>query len=232
MAGTAGDTADDGDLVRAVVAGDGAAVLALYRRHLPAVRAVVAAKVRGEDVIDDLTQETFTRALEHLTTLRRPERFRAWLLGIARNSATDRCRLELRQRDVDPVELHAVEATTPAPETEVVHRLVASTVDRSIRRLSERDARALQLATHHDLAPAAVGAALGLSPGAAKVAVHRARRRLRTLLAVDVLAGAAGLACPDHPGPDAAPGEADRHVATCDECLAATRATLADLAAA
>jgi RNA polymerase sigma factor (sigma-70 family) len=232
MAGTAGDTADDGDLVRAVVAGDGAAVLALYRRYLPAVRAVVAAKVRGEDVIDDLTQETFTRALEHLPTLRRPERFRAWLLGIARNSATDRCRLELRQRDVDPVELHAVEAVTPAPESEVVHRLVASTVDRSIRRLSERDARALRLSTHHDLAPAEVGAALGLSPGAAKVAVHRARRRLRTLLAVDLLAGAEGMACPDHPGPDAAAGAADRHVATCDECLAATRATLADLVAA
>ncbi len=222
----------DEQLVAAVRSGDADAVLELYRRHAAGVRTAVADRVRGADRIEEVTQEAFTRALERLGELRRPERFRPWLLAIARNTAVDRLRLELRQVDVDPAAFREVQAPGPSPDDNVARGALADLVGRGLDRLSPRDVAALRLASHHDLAPAEVGAALGLSPGAAKVAVHRARRRLRAVLAHDVLVAVDGLACAEHPGPSAAPAVAERHVASCDACLEATRAHLTGLTAA
>jgi RNA polymerase sigma-70 factor (ECF subfamily) len=222
--------ARDDDVVRAAMSGDRPARLELYRRHVGAVRATVGARLRCPDLVEEVTQEAFTRALERMSELRRPDRFRPWLLAIARNSATDRWRLERRQRGVDPDELCALLRPAPGADQGALSPL-ADLVGRGIGRLAERDAAALELVTQHDLGPSEVGAALGLTPGAAKVAVHRARRRLRAVLAADVLAGVDGLACADHPGVDAPGPVVARHVATCADCLAATKAHLAALAA-
>jgi RNA polymerase sigma-70 factor (ECF subfamily) len=165
--------------------------MALYERNLPAVRTVVADRVRCPDLREDVTQEAFTRALERLAELRRPDQFRPWLLTIARNAATDRWRLEQRQMGVDPEVLGLVTDPAPRPDDHAALRLLVDEVERGIQGLSERDALALGLVSHLDLAPAEVGAALGVTQGAAKVAVHRARCRLRASLDQDVLVDAA-----------------------------------------
>ena len=221
----------DGDLVAAVRTGDPSAVLGLYRRHLPALRAAVAGRVRDEDLAEEVVQEAFTRALERLADLRCPDRFRPWLLAIARNTATDRWRLEQRQLVEDPEALGSMSSPDPQPDEMVTKDLLVEAVERGLLRLNHRDAVALALVTHLDLAPADVGTALGLSPGTAKVVVHRARRRLRAALAIDLLADVAGLACADHPGPSAATRDVERHIDGCHACLDATRAHLAGLAA-
>jgi RNA polymerase sigma-70 factor (ECF subfamily) len=223
-------TPTDGDVVRAARAGDPDAVVELYQRHVATVRSAVAGRVRGADLVEEVTQEAFTRALERLDDLRRPERFRPWLLAIARHVATDRWRLERRQRGVDPDELCALSHPAPGADDGALH-LVTDLVGRCLGRLSERDAMALALVTERDLGPAEVGTALGLTTGAAKVAVHRARRRLRTALAADVLADVDGLACGDHPGPAAPARAAARHVSGCAVCLSAIEAHLATLVA-
>jgi RNA polymerase sigma factor (sigma-70 family) len=227
----AGTGAGDGELVAAVRAGDPDAALELYRRHAPAVRTAVAGRVGSPDLVEEIVQEAFTRALERLAELRRPAAFRPWLLAIARNSANDRWRLEQRQLVHDPDALGTVSSPGPQPDEEATTHLLVDLVARGLLRLSPRDARALTLVTHLDLAPTELGSALGLTPGAAKVAVHRARRRLRSALALDLLADVAGLACADHPGPAAAPRDAERHVEGCRDCLDATRSHLAGLAA-
>jgi RNA polymerase sigma-70 factor (ECF subfamily) len=211
--------------------GEPGAALELYRSNVAAVRTAVAARLRCPDLVEEVTQEAFTRAFERLDDLRRPERFRPWLLAIARNQATDRWRLERRQRGVDPDELCALAEPVPGADGDGIRHVLAELVGRGLGRLSARDAAALTLVTQLDLGPTEIGLALGLSPGAAKVAVHRARRRLQTTLAADVLAGDAGLACADHPGAGALPRDVERHLSGCTACLTATEAHLADLAA-
>jgi RNA polymerase sigma factor (sigma-70 family) len=219
--------ATDGDLVRMVRSGDPGAALELYQRHVGAVRTTVAGRVRATDLVEEVTQEAFTRALERLGDLRRPERFRSWLLTIARNSANDRWRLDRRQRSVDTAELGALGTPSPGADDEGTRRALSDLLGRGLGHLSPRDARALALVAQHDLGPAEVGAALGLSPGAAKVAVHRARRRLRTALAADVLRRFDRLPCGG--GPE---GDLARHVADCAPCLTAADAHLTELVAA
>ena len=85
--GLAGDSevaASDGTLVLGVRNGDRAAFAELYDRRARLIRAVCFDETRNLDVATDLTQEVFLRAYRKLGALRDPQRFPAWLVGIAR----------------------------------------------------------------------------------------------------------------------------------------------------
>jgi RNA polymerase sigma-70 factor, ECF subfamily len=66
---------------------------------------------------EDLTQETFTRAITRLPQLREPEKARGWLFRILRNHYLHRLRDDRRQRHVplDSVAEVAANAETPLP---------------------------------------------------------------------------------------------------------------------
>lgn len=181
----------DAERVARVRRGDIDAFAVLYREHTPAVTAVVRATLAGSDGVADAVQEAFVRALEQLGSLREPERFRPWVLAIARNVATDE--LRRRQRFRDDLEA-AGEPASPelGPESVAELRDVVRTVRGCVAGLSARDATAIVLVSELGFGPAEVGAALGISPGAAKVALHRARRRLEAAIALRELVRAHG----------------------------------------
>ena len=136
------------------------------------MEAVVARMVR-EDA-EDLVQEALLRAYLGLSRLRDPDRFGAWLCGIALNLAKMRVRrgaLEARLVAERPMDggfeerafLHAVRDAVdilPAGQREVV---LMHYVD--------------------DLPCDEIAAVLGSSPGAVRVRLHRARAQLREELA-------------------------------------------------
>ena len=210
----------DAMLVERVRAGDTTAFEALYRAHLDAVRRAVAGELRDQQQqVPDVVQEAFTRALECLPNLRDPDRFRPWLLSIARHVAADHLRARARSTlapEDDAVEI-ATDDRGPAELLELSD--LARLVRTGIAELSPRDATAVALVTHLGFSSSEVAAALGVSPGAAKVIVHRARRRLRNALLLEVLVRGRGgcAACPPLSG-DVDRAELLRHVLGCAEC--------------
>jgi RNA polymerase sigma factor (sigma-70 family) len=217
-------TRDDAELVAAVRCGDGEAVTALYEHHVGAVRFVIRDRVRTPDLVEELVQETFTRSLERLDGLRRPDRFRPWLLSIARNVATDRQRLEQRQVGVDDDVLERRLGPVEAPEVLAGQRALAEQVGDALDRLAPRDALALGLGTHLGMTPSELAVVLDVTPNAAKVVVHRARRRLRDLLVADALADAPAQACESFRS--LASTSRLRHVGDCPTCLSGGRSLL------
>lgn len=77
--------------------GDRVALAAFVRRAQPDVWRLVAHLV-GRDLADDLTQETFVRALRALPAYRGDAAARTWLLSIARRAAADAVRSAERRR--------------------------------------------------------------------------------------------------------------------------------------
>jgi RNA polymerase sigma-70 factor (ECF subfamily) len=197
---------DERALVERVRSGDMTAFEALYLRHYAAVRRVAGAVVRDSDQIADVAQETFTRALDRLATLRDESRFRPWLLSIARHVATDHVRARSKAAR-GPDEDAALEVATAEPGPEELAELadLSRLVQHGMAELSERDATVVALVAHFGFTTSEVAAALGLSPGAAKVAVHRARRRLRDALVAQLTAEVDGFAAQSAPvlGPPA-----------------------------
>jgi len=87
----------DAELVARTLAGDREAFGRLYDRYARLVRAV--ASDAGTDAVPDLTQETFLRAFRRLATLRDPDRFGPWLVGVARQVVRE----HRRRRRPDPL---------------------------------------------------------------------------------------------------------------------------------
>jgi RNA polymerase sigma-70 factor (ECF subfamily) len=202
-------------LVEGIRRGERAVFETLYRRHLRAVRAVVRDQIQDPDEAAEVVQEIFARALESLPGLMHSERFRPWLLAIARHTAVDARRGRVRAR---PELLDAAEelpAPEPGPaELADVADMVA-VVRRSVAVLSRRDATAVGLVAL-GFGVGDVAHALGIGHGAAKVALHRARRRLRAALLLDGRSPATWSSGRPVERPRAAPSKRSRIVAAHD----------------
>lgn len=79
--------------------GDRTAVAAFVRRTQPEVWRLCRHLV-GAGAADDVTQDTYLRALPALTGFRADASARTWLLGIARRAAADAVRREVRRRSL------------------------------------------------------------------------------------------------------------------------------------
>jgi RNA polymerase sigma factor (sigma-70 family) len=194
---------------------------ALYRAHVGAVRAAVRDNVHDPEGIADVVQDTFVRALERLPSLREPERFRPWLLSIARHVAIDARRVRQRSKTDDGADTADIESTAPEPDELAELGELAALVNGCVGGLSPRDAAAIALVTRFGFSPNDVALAFEITPGAAKVVVHRARRRLRDALTLELNVRASAVPCATLAAYRAAGDlvEAGRHVRDCDECL-------------
>jgi len=135
----------------------------------------VALRMLGEPAAaEDAAQDAFLRAFSRIDLYREGEPFGAWLHGIVRNRCLDILRSRTRAAAAYPVE----PVTTRDAEAEAVRSLEAQSVRRALSRLPARDRALLVLRYWEDRPLEEIALAVGLSDGAARVALHRARRAL------------------------------------------------------
>lgn len=177
------DLDPDAVVVGAARCGDDEAIAELFRRCAADVHRHLRRVERDPHRRNDIVQDAFLRAIDRLESLRDPTRFRPWLMRIARNAAIDEQR---RQRETDEFNeaRHRSDRVDGGPEELLAAATLIADVRGALDRLPARDARAVRLAAGHGCGPDQLGRQLGLKPGAAKVALHRARRRLRAELAI------------------------------------------------
>ena len=93
--------ATDGDVVRAVLAGDTERYAELVRRYRDRYARYAARMLGSEDAAEDAVQDAFVRAYDQLSQCREPNNFVGWFFLILRN----RCFAERRKaRDSAPLE--------------------------------------------------------------------------------------------------------------------------------
>lgn len=64
----------------------------LIRRYQSGVMAFLMGKLKDKNLVEEAAQETFVRAYFNLSTLRMPDKFHSWLLGIADRVAKEQLR--------------------------------------------------------------------------------------------------------------------------------------------
>jgi RNA polymerase sigma-70 factor (ECF subfamily) len=171
--------------VQAAQRGDAEAFARLVRRRQGLVAALVAARVRGRQDVEDLVQEVFLRAWRQLPGLREPERFAGWLARIAVNAALDhRRRVAVRPRseslDAESAEEPAA-GGVPVERGAVVEEEFARVLD-ALGALDPRSQAAVVLRFREGLAVKEVAERLGDSPAAVAMRLTRAMRALRKRL--------------------------------------------------
>lgn len=213
---------DDVVSVEAALRGDPTGFAALYRRHVGAVRMAIRDNVHDAEGVADAVQDTFAKAFSRLPALREPERFRPWLLQIARNTAIDHRRVRRRVEFDDNAETEDMADDGLGPDGHAELNDLAALVNHCVAALSPRDATAITMATRLGLGPTEIGAALGVSTGAAKVLLHRARQRLREALVLELSLRAQTSPCETFSSlRQAEPTKAGAHVRTCEVCQGA-----------
>lgn len=146
----------------------------LYREHASSVYAFLVSLSRDRTWAEDLMHDTFAKATLAMGGYRGGSP-RAWLFAIARNVFLD----DVRRRRPVPAETLDTAAVDDSDITEV------DAIQRTLAALPERQRMALVLSDHAGLTPVEVGSTLGVSPGAARVLIHRARHTFRTLYEQD-----------------------------------------------
>jgi RNA polymerase sigma-70 factor (ECF subfamily) len=170
-------------LVELARGGDGEAFGMLYDHYQPSVYRFVYYRTRSQMLAEDLTSETFLRALRNMAGFRwQGKDFGAWLMTIARNLCTDhfkagRTRLELTTEDMG-----AHDDATESPETAVLAGHTTAVLLEGHRRLSDEQRDCLIMRFLQGLSIAETAEILGRSEGAIKQLQLRGVRNLAKLI--------------------------------------------------
>jgi RNA polymerase sigma-70 factor (ECF subfamily) len=151
----------------------------LYREHGRAILAYALRRAGDPEDAADVVAETFLIAWRRLGNVPAGDRARLWLYAVARRVLANRHRAEQRRTRLGErltESLRTELATHPAPGGEATEAL------RAMGELSDEDRELLLLVSWEELSPGEAARVLGISPLAARSRLHRARRRLRTLL--------------------------------------------------
>ncbi|WP_425307197.1 sigma-70 family RNA polymerase sigma factor [Ammonicoccus fulvus] len=108
-------------------AGDRGALGEFIRMTQADVRRFLA-HLAGEDAADDLTQETYLRAMDALPGFRGESPVRSWLLTIARRTAADRVRREVGRPTMVSTE-RAQDLRVPGPHRRVEIETMLASLD-------------------------------------------------------------------------------------------------------
>src|SRR2546428_481384 len=177
-------TVDLDELVAAAQTGDRAAFEGLVRATHADVYTLALRLTGDEEDARDVTQEAYLRAYKGLRRFRGDARFSTWMYRITANCASTAISKRARHRheQLDDEAVVADERPEVDPEAVADAELLRDRVNSALEELPERLRAVVVLRDVYDLPHQAIADELGISEAAAKVRLHRARRRLRERL--------------------------------------------------
>ena len=164
----------DEQLVLLARAGHEPAFVAIVERYRPELEAL-ARRLCSNGHSEDIVQQAFLSAFAALSAGSEVRHLRGWLYRIVRNAAT---------RPTGPlcVPLDGAAASASSVEDVVQQRVLAVTALSELSRLPDRQRQAMIGTALDGRARAEVASSMGLSEGAVRQLVHRARTTLRGAL--------------------------------------------------
>ena len=162
----------DERLVKLVRAGHERAFAAIVERYRPELSAL-ARRLSQDGKGEDVVQQAFLSAFAALRAGCEVEHLRGWLYQILRNASA-------RERSPLFVPLDSTTATAETLEDLVQQRALALSTLAELQRLPQRQREAIVGTALGGLARAEVANSMGVSEGAVRQLVHRARASLRS----------------------------------------------------
>jgi len=185
----------DQEVVLLARSGREAAYRELIRRYERPVFALLFRMVRDRELAEDLSQETFIKALNAIESYRPEFKFSSWIFKIGNNAAID----HLRRRELDTLSLdgsphaetpEAMQATAlqigarqETPLDTVEAKELGSEIEAAIGRLRPEYRSCILLRHVEGRAYEEIAEILDLPLGTVKTYIHRARNELRVALA-------------------------------------------------
>ena len=170
-------------LVHRAQAGDAEAFGELYDHYVTMVHRYVYHRVGDRATAEDVTSETFVRALRRIDSLSFQGRdVGAWLVTIARNIIRDQVKSSRFRLEVTTADMRDADRATDGPEDAVVQHLTNQQLLECVQQLGSEQQECIVLRFLHGLSVSETAEIMGKKDGAIKALQHRAVRRLAGLL--------------------------------------------------
>ena len=170
--------AEDRELVRLALAGDDVAFEYLFDRYREAILRLFVQRLGGTDGADDLLQETFIKAYDHIDELLsgKIESTKAWLMRIAVNTCKDTLRSSWMRHIDNRQEIEAL----PLSIASCAEERLALT--QAIMALAPKHREIVLLYYYQDMSLRACAQVLGISAPTATRRLQQAQKKLRIQL--------------------------------------------------
>lgn len=175
----------DNEVVRRVVEGDTGAYEALMRRYNQRLYRAARAILRDDDEAEDVLQETYVRAYQHLKQFAGEAQFSTWLTRIAVNECLSRLRRRKRIADLRPQAndeaptMDSLKSPNAGPDEQLLAAETRSVLESAIDGLPKSYRTVFVLREVEGMSTAETAASLDLSEETVKVRLHRSRLMLR-----------------------------------------------------
>jgi RNA polymerase sigma-70 factor (TIGR02952 family) len=170
-------------LVHRAQQGDAEAFGRLYDHYVTIVHRYVYHRVGDRATAEDVTSETFVRALRRIDSLSFQGRdVGAWLVTIARNIIRDHVKSSRYRLEVTTADMRDADRATDGPEDAVVQHLTNQQLLECVRQLGSEQQECIVLRFLHGLSVSETAEIMGKKDGAIKALQHRAVRRLAAIL--------------------------------------------------
>jgi RNA polymerase sigma-70 factor, ECF subfamily len=170
-------------LVNAAQAGDMNAFGELFDRYYDVVFRFVLFRMGDRTLAEDITQETFVRALRRISSVSYQGRdIGAWFVTIARNLIFDHVKSSRYRLEQTTSEMVDLSPSTGGPEQQVVDGATHDELLRCVQKLNPDQQECIQLRFLQGLSVAETARIMDRNEGAVKALQHRAVRRLAQLL--------------------------------------------------
>ncbi len=164
----------------------------LVRRHQEPLINYIHRLINDYHRAEDLAQDTFLRIFQNASRYQPTASFKSWMYTIAtnlsRNEVRNRTRRntysfeELVEEGADIHETSMMQDTRYLPDVLAEKNERKQLVRKALAQLPENQRLALTLVTYQELRYEEVADILGVSEGAVKALIHRARQRMKKLL--------------------------------------------------
>ena len=177
----------DEAIVARVVGGEVELFELLMRRNDARLYRAARSILHDDRDVEDVMQEAYVRAYEHLNEFEGRSLFSTWLTRIAVHEAFARLRSRKRFQplDADEDETEVPDPTSPAgtPEEQASDGEINELLQSAVARLSSDFRDVFILRSQEGMSVAEVSARLSIPEGTVKTRLHRARVRLQEILA-------------------------------------------------
>ncbi|MEC4020284.1 ECF subfamily RNA polymerase sigma factor, BldN family [Streptomyces sp. H27-D2] len=174
------------ELVERAQAGETEAFGQLYDQYSDTVYRYIYYRVGGKATAEDLTSETFLRALRRIGTFTWQGRdFGAWLVTIARNLVADHFKSSRFRLEVTTGEMLDANEVQRSPEDSVLESLSNAALLEAVRKLNPQQQECVTLRFLQGLSVAETARVMGKNEGAIKTLQYRAVRTLARILPDD-----------------------------------------------
>ena len=181
---------EDAVLVKRAIGGDDRAIKGIMRRYKNPVAQIVYKLVRDRGQIEDLTQEVFIKAFQHLGDFDYQHQFASWLFKITNNHCIDYIRkkrlsvysIDDQVKTEDGEITYEIPDSTYEPDLNLLREQKSKIIRQAIDSLPKKYREVILLRHREELSYEEIAEKTGLPVNTIKVQLFRAREMMHKFL--------------------------------------------------